>query len=75
MRTGINAAIRRSVELHIVADDPFPGQSWLDQLDMPRGRRPSGQLMSGRQLRLLAYVGLAALSKTTDVLVMLAIRA
>lgn len=36
MKTGIGAAIRRLIEQHIVADDPLPERSWLDQQDMPR---------------------------------------
>lgn len=34
MKTGISAAIRRFIEQNIVADDPFPERSWLDQQDM-----------------------------------------
>ncbi|MFE4543442.1 hypothetical protein [Arthrobacter sp. NPDC056727] len=36
MKTGISVAIRRFIEQHIVADDPLPQRSWLDQQDMPR---------------------------------------
>ncbi|TSE14728.1 hypothetical protein B1A87_001015 [Arthrobacter sp. KBS0703] len=36
MKTGISAAIRRFIEQHIVADDPYPERSWLDRQDMPR---------------------------------------
>jgi hypothetical protein len=36
MKTGISAAIRRFIEQNIVADDPLPERSWLDQQDMPR---------------------------------------
>ncbi|MBT2552808.1 hypothetical protein [Arthrobacter sp. ISL-5] len=35
MKTGISAAIRRFIEQHIVADDPYPERSWLDRQDMP----------------------------------------
>jgi hypothetical protein len=36
MKTGISAAIRHFIEQNIVADDPLPERSWLDQQDMPR---------------------------------------
>jgi hypothetical protein len=36
MKTGISATIRRFIEQNIVADDPLPERSWLDQQDMPR---------------------------------------
>ncbi|MGN7252767.1 hypothetical protein [Arthrobacter sp. SAFR-014] len=35
MNTGIRAVIRRFIDTHIVADDPFPERSWLDRQDMP----------------------------------------
>ncbi|WP_395398593.1 hypothetical protein ACHMXB_12265 [Arthrobacter sp. UC242_113] len=35
MNTGISAVIRRFIDTHIVADDPFPERSWLDRQDMP----------------------------------------
>jgi hypothetical protein len=35
MKTGIRTAIRRFIEQNIVADDPLPERSWLDQQDMP----------------------------------------
>jgi hypothetical protein len=34
--TGISEAIRRFMQRHVVADDPMPERSWLDQQDMPR---------------------------------------
>lgn len=36
MKTGISAAIRHFIEQNIVADDPWPDRSWLDQQDVPR---------------------------------------
>jgi hypothetical protein len=41
MKTGISAAIHRFVEQNIVADDPFPERSWLDQQDMSRAQKPT----------------------------------
>jgi hypothetical protein len=41
MKTGISAAIRRFIEQNIVADDPLPERSWLDQQDMPRVQEPA----------------------------------
>ncbi|MBT2519639.1 hypothetical protein [Arthrobacter sp. ISL-28] len=35
MNTGIRGAIRKFVERNIIADDPLPQPSWLDQQDMP----------------------------------------
>jgi hypothetical protein len=42
MRTGISAAIRRFIEQNILADDPLPERSWLDQQDMPRVQKSAG---------------------------------
>ena len=47
MKTGISAAIRRFIEQHIVADDPYPERSWLDRQDMPRQQLPSPVAMAG----------------------------
>lgn len=41
MKTGMSAAIRRFIEQHIVADDPYPEPSWLDRQDKPRQQLPS----------------------------------
>lgn len=35
MKMGIRAAIQRIIEQHIIADDPYPERTWLDQQDMP----------------------------------------
>jgi hypothetical protein len=35
MITAIREAIRRFVARNIVADDPYPVRSWLDQQNMP----------------------------------------
>lgn len=40
MKTGMSSTIRRFIEQNIVADDPFPVRSWLDQQDMPRLQEP-----------------------------------
>ena len=37
----IKEAIRRFVVRHIVADDPYPVRSWLDQQNMPSETRPT----------------------------------
>jgi hypothetical protein len=47
MKTGISAAIRRFIEKHIVADDPYPERSWLDAQDMPRLTVPVPETASG----------------------------
>jgi hypothetical protein len=47
MKTGICAAIRRFIEQNIVADDPLPERSWLDQQDMPRVQKPAGAAVAG----------------------------
>ncbi|MEN8582801.1 hypothetical protein ABFP37_08855 [Burkholderia sp. RS01] len=47
MKTGISAAIRRFIEQHIVADDPYPERSWLDRQDMPRVQLPSPVALAG----------------------------
>jgi hypothetical protein len=41
MKTGIREAIRRFVERNLIADDPQPGRSWLDEQDMPLPQPPS----------------------------------
>lgn len=35
MMRAIKEAIRRFVARNIVADDPYPARSWLDQQNMP----------------------------------------
>ncbi|MBT2549608.1 hypothetical protein [Arthrobacter sp. ISL-65] len=47
MKTGISAAIRRFIEQNIVADDPFPERSWLDQQDRRRLDERSSSVMAG----------------------------
>ena len=37
----IKEAIRRFVARNIVADDPYPVRSWLDQQNMPPETRPN----------------------------------
>jgi hypothetical protein len=46
MKTGISAAIRRFIEQNIVADDPLPERSWLDQQDMRRSQE-SARVVAG----------------------------
>ena len=47
MKTGISAAIRHFIEQNIVAEDPLPERSWLDQQDMPRVQKPAGEAVAG----------------------------
>jgi hypothetical protein len=47
MKTGISAAIRRFIEQNIVADDPLPERSWLDQQDMPRVQESARVAVAG----------------------------
>lgn len=47
MKTGISAAIRRFIEQHIVADDPYPERSWLDRQNMPSVQLPSPEAVAG----------------------------
>ncbi|WP_146068854.1 hypothetical protein [Arthrobacter sp. ZGTC131] len=47
MKTGISAAIRRFLEQHIVADDPYPERSWLDLQDMPCEQTQSPVAVAG----------------------------
>ncbi|MFF2316475.1 hypothetical protein ACFVTE_09420 [Arthrobacter sp. NPDC058097] len=47
MKTGISVAIRHFIEQHIVADDPLPERSWLDQRDMPHAQEPSKTAVAG----------------------------
>jgi hypothetical protein len=47
MKTGISVAIRRFIEQNIVADDPLPERSWLDQQDMPRVQDPERPAVAG----------------------------
>jgi hypothetical protein len=47
MKTGISATIRHFVEQHIVADDPLPERSWLDQQDMPRVQTSARAAVAG----------------------------
>lgn len=35
MKTGMRASIRLFIERNLIADDPMPERSWLDQQDMP----------------------------------------
>lgn len=54
MKTGISAAIRRFIEQHIVADDPYPERSWLDRKDMPRVQLSSPVTVAGLPVEPLA---------------------
>lgn len=54
MKTGISAAIRRFIEQHIVADDPYPERSWLDRQDMPRVQLSSPVTVAGLHVEPLA---------------------
>lgn len=47
MKTAIRVAIRRFIDHHLVADDPFPERSWLDQQDMSRVEVPAGSAVAG----------------------------
>jgi hypothetical protein len=47
MKTGISAAIRRFIEQNIIADDPLPERSWLDQQDRPRAQEPDSVAVAG----------------------------
>lgn len=35
MKTGMRASIRLFIERNLIANDPMPERSWLDQQDMP----------------------------------------
>ena len=47
MKTGIRDSIRQFIERNVIADDPLPQRSWLDEQDMPRQERSSAAPVSG----------------------------
>lgn len=47
MKTRIRDSIRQFIERNVIADDPLPQRSWLDQQDMPRHKRSAGTPVSG----------------------------
>lgn len=47
MKTGIRHSIRQFIERNIIADDPAPQRSWLDQQDMPRQERSADAPVPG----------------------------
>lgn len=47
MKNGIRASIRQFIERNIIADDPLPRRSWLDEQDMPCQERSTGAPISG----------------------------
>ena len=47
MKTGIRDSIRQFIERNVIADDPLPQRSWLDEQDMPRQERSADAPVSG----------------------------
>jgi len=47
MKTGIRASIRQFIERNVIADDPLPQRSWLDEEDMPRQEQSADAPVSG----------------------------
>ena len=47
MKNGIRASIRQFIERNIIADDPLPQRSWLDEQDRPRQELSPGAPVSG----------------------------
>lgn len=47
MKTRIRHSIRRFIERNVIADDPLPQRSWLDEQDMPRQERVADVPVSG----------------------------
>ena len=47
MKNGIRASIRQFIERNIIADDPLPQRSWLDEQDRPRQERTADVPVSG----------------------------
>lgn len=47
MKNGIRASIRQFIERNIIADDPLPRRSWLDEQDMPCQEWSTGAPISG----------------------------
>ena len=47
MKNGIRASIRQFIERNIIADDPLPQRSWLDEQDRPRQERNVDVPVSG----------------------------
>lgn len=54
MKTGIRESFRQFIERNIIADDPMPQRSWLDQQDMPRQERSADAPVSGQPVAPLA---------------------
>lgn len=54
MKTGIRDSIRQFIARNIIADDPLPQRSWLDQQDMPSQQRSIDDLVSGLPVATLA---------------------
>ncbi|MFJ5698435.1 hypothetical protein [Arthrobacter sp. NPDC093139] len=54
MKTGIRGSIRQFIERNIIADDPLPQRSWLDQQDMPSRERSIDAPVSGVPVATLA---------------------
>lgn len=47
MKNGIRASIRQFIERNIIADDPLPQRSWLDEQDRPCQERSTDAPISG----------------------------
>ena len=47
MKNGIRASIRQFIERNIIADDPLPQRSWLDEQDRPGQERNADVRVSG----------------------------
>jgi hypothetical protein len=47
MKNGICASIHRFIERNIIAEDPLPQRSWLDEQDMPRQELSADAPVSG----------------------------
>ena len=47
MKNGIRASIRQFIERNIIADDPLPQRSWLDEQDRPGKERNADVCISG----------------------------
>jgi hypothetical protein len=54
MKTGIRDSIRQFIERNVIADDPQPQRSWLDQQDMPSQERSADAPVSGLPVAALA---------------------
>lgn len=54
MKTGIRDSIRQFIERNVIASDPLPERSWLDQQDMCRQERSTDAPVSGLPVAPLA---------------------